>query len=75
MSKRTKFLIRVVYQSGYVHEFWAYSFEMDMGDGSVTWEAVDVKNRPIFINYDRIECVYQVDVEEECEQETIHDNR
>ena len=64
MSKRAKFLIRVVYQNGYAHEFWVYSFKMDMR-GSVEWEVVDVKNRPIFINYDRIECVYQVDAEEE----------
>ena len=65
MSKRTKFLIRVVYHSGYFHEFWAYSFKMDSTEGSVSWKAVDAKNMPIFINYDRIECVYQIDVEEE----------
>jgi len=61
MSKRTKFLIRVVYQSGYAHDFWVYSFEMDRADVSVTWEVVDPKSRPIFINYERIECVYQID--------------
>jgi len=65
MSKRTKFLIRVVYQSGYAHDFWVYSFKMDIASGSVTWEAVDVKNRPIYINSERIECVYQIDAIEE----------
>lgn len=61
MSKRTKFLIRVVYQSGYAHDFWVYSFEMDRASGIVKWDAVDAKNMPILINYERIECVYQID--------------
>jgi len=61
MSKRTKFLIRVVYQSGYAHDLWVYSFKMDRADGSVMWEVVDPKSKPILINYERIECVYQID--------------
>lgn len=54
------YTIRVVYKSGYTHEFDVYSFEMD-GSG-VRWDAVTHQNQPIKIGVDNIESVWQVGV-------------
>lgn len=56
--KRTIYTIRVVYKSGYTHDFDVYSFSFE--DGFYSWEAVDVSNKPVVIGGTEIAAVWQV---------------
>lgn len=55
---REIFTIRVVYKSGYHHDFDVYSFEMS--EKTVKWESADPIHRPVKIGIDNIESVWQI---------------
>lgn len=57
-----KHKVRIVYKSGYFHDFWCHTFEVKNGDWK--WNAVDEKNLPMLLNPDNIESVWRVDIEE-----------
>ena len=57
-----KHKVRVVYKSGYVHDFWCHDFEVK--DGKWKWDAVDEGNLPMHLNPAAIESVWRVGVEE-----------
>lgn len=52
------FLIRVIYKSGYYHDFEVFKFTVK--GGSYTWEWVSDRNRPIDLGADEIAAVYQI---------------
>jgi hypothetical protein len=52
------FTIRVVYKSGYFHDFECSKFSY--APGRVEWNAFDERNAPISIGLDEIAAVYQV---------------
>jgi hypothetical protein len=52
------FKIRVVYKSGYTHDFEVYRFSVD--GGRYEWEPVSDDNKPIIIGADEIAAVYQI---------------
>ncbi len=54
----TIFKIRVVYKSGYTHDFEVYSFKLK--GGTYTWESADDKNKPIELGGSEIAAVYQI---------------
>jgi hypothetical protein len=58
ITRQNQFKVRVVYKSGYFHDFWCSSFSIN-GDQYV-WNAVDDNNRPVYIGVDDIAAVYQV---------------
>lgn len=51
--------IRVVYKSGYTHDFEATSFKIAFGT-RVEWNAANADNAPIHIGFDDIAAVWQV---------------
>ena len=57
--KRTIFTIRIVYKSGYTHDFDVYDFKIG---SKFSWETVDPNNKPILIGVDDIAAVWQVGV-------------
>ena len=60
MEKKLKYLIRVNYESGIQEEFWYKSFTIK-GD-TWEWEAVSPpKTKPILMNVDKVESVWQLD--------------
>ena len=66
-SSRLVYTIRIVYKSGYTHDFDVYSFEVHMSTGQKTysWEAVSVNNSPVVLGGDDIAAVWQVGVKSE----------
>jgi hypothetical protein len=54
------FKIRVVYKSGYTHDFEVYEFSVN--GGRYEWKAVSDDNKPVIIGVDEIAAVYQVGV-------------
>jgi len=58
MVFKTVFKIRVVYKSGYFHDFEVYKFNVK--DGSYSWESVNDQNKPIQLGADEIAAVYQI---------------
>ncbi len=52
------FKIRIVYKSGYVHDFEAYEFHVK--GGSYTWTNASDKNKPIMLGAEDIAAVYQI---------------
>lgn len=59
MKLTPEFLIRINYKSGIQEEFWASEFTYD-GAGSYTWHPVGkFSNRPLKMNVDEIESVWQ----------------
>ena len=53
------FKIRIVYKSGYVHDFEVYSFTIKNGEYS--WRSADpLNNTPIALGVDDIAAVYQI---------------
>jgi hypothetical protein len=54
------FKIRIVYKSGYTHDFEVYEFSVR--DGRYEWKAVSDHNKPVIIGVDEIAAVYQVGV-------------
>ena len=54
----TQFKIRVVYKSGYTHDFWALSFKIK--NGTYTWESAEVGNLPVELGAGEIAAVWQI---------------
>lgn len=52
------FKIRIVYKSGYTHDFEVYSFNIK-GD-RYDWKSVSDSNKPILLGADDIAAVYQI---------------
>ena len=52
------FKVRIVYKSGYTHDFECTDFEMT--ESKVTWKSVSERNRPIKIGFDEIAAVWQI---------------
>lgn len=52
--------IRIVYNSGYTHDFDVYSFRID--GNRYQWEEADQYNRPVKMGADNIVAVWQVGV-------------
>ena len=55
---RTKYLIEVNYKSGIQKRFWVYEFEIK--NGTYTWQHVDDANKPMLMNVDEVESIWQV---------------
>ena len=55
------FLIKLNYNSGISQSFWCSEFSISGGDWS--WTPLDESNKPLHLNADKIESVYQVGVE------------
>lgn len=55
-----QFKIRVVYKSGYTHDFWVSEFEYANGN-TYTWSTVDSANRPIDFGATEVAAVWQID--------------
>ena len=58
MRVETVFLVRIVYKSGYTHDFECTDFTIS--GNKVSWESADEKNRPIKIGFNDIAAVWQV---------------
>lgn len=52
------FKVRIVYKSGYTHDFECTDFEVS--NSQVQWKSVSERNRPIKIGVDEIAAVWQV---------------
>ena len=52
------FKIRIVYKSGYTHDFEVYSFNIK-GD-RYDWKSVSDENKPILLGVDEIAAIYQI---------------
>lgn len=59
MENKNKYLVRIVYKSGYTHDFWVYEFEVS--GGSFRWTTVGGDNTPILIGADDITAVWQLE--------------
>ena len=51
------FTVRIVYKSGYVHDFECTQFSYS--NGTYTWKSADVDNRPIDLGGTEIAAVWQ----------------
>lgn len=60
MHFKTIYTVRIVYKSGYTHDFEVYSFTVSKGD--YNWEPVSPKNRPILLGANEIAAVYTVGI-------------
>lgn len=56
MENEYKYLVRIVYKSGYTHDFWVYEFEVS-GD-NFKWTAVEGGSAPLLIGADDIAAVW-----------------
>ena len=54
------FTVRIVYKSGYTHDFEVTKFTIK--GGSYFWEHADDTNKPIQLGADEIAAVYQIGV-------------
>ncbi len=54
------FKIRIVYKSGYTHDFEVYEFSMN--GGRYEWKHVSDENKPILLGVDEIAAIYQIGV-------------
>lgn len=54
----TIFKVRIVYKSGYTHDFECTDFEIS--DKIVSWKSVSEHNRPLKIGFDDIAAVWQI---------------
>ena len=52
------FKVRIVYKSGYTHDFEVYSFTVK--GNNYSWESVNPNNKPIVLGADEIAAVYQI---------------
>jgi hypothetical protein len=57
LKKTVIFKIRIVYKSGYTHDFECTSFSIK--DGTYTWNTYAYKNRPVDLGADEIAAVWQ----------------
>lgn len=60
MKLEKQFKVRIVYKSGYTHDFWCTQFEFNQG--TYSWKAVSAANDAIIIGADDIAAVFQVGV-------------
>ncbi len=64
LKKKIRYHIRIVYKSGYIHNFWTRKCDMRRNaDGSlaeISWDSIDDANRPILIGINEIASVWQV---------------
>lgn len=58
MHIETVFRVRIVYKSGYIHDFECTDFEIS--NNKVSWENAGERNRPIKIGLDDIAAVWQI---------------
>lgn len=58
MKIDTIFRVRIVYKSGYTHDFDCTDFTIS--GSKVSWESVDYSNKPVKIGFDDIAAVWQV---------------
>jgi hypothetical protein len=54
----TFFNIRIVYKSGYTHDFEVTEFKIK--DGSFSWVAADVAKKPLMLGADEVAAVWQL---------------
>lgn len=52
------FKLRVVYKSGYTHEFEVTKFKIT--HNSAEWESATASNRPVSLGFDDIAAVWQI---------------
>lgn len=52
--------IRIVYKSGYTHDFEVYDFTINRG--TYEWKYVSETNKPVLIGVDDIAAIYQIGV-------------
>lgn len=63
MKFYTKYKVRIVYKSGYFHDYWVWKFDVVRDSASVksiAWQCVDIE-RPLAICVDNIESVWQIE--------------
>lgn len=60
----TVYTVRIVYKSGYVHDFKCLKFSITNGGRTLNWEEADTTNMPILLSLDNIESIWQVGIEE-----------
>lgn len=68
MDKIKVYTVRIVYKSGYTHDFDVTAFSIK--SGSYSWAEFDVCNQAIMLGTDEIAAVWQVgmrEVEKPCE--------
>jgi hypothetical protein len=53
------FKIRILYKSGYTHDFEVYDFKYVHGS-KASWSSVSDENKPLEIGLDDIAAVYQI---------------
>jgi hypothetical protein len=58
MMFETVYKVRVVYKSGYTHDFECTDFEM--ASNQITWSSASESNRPLKIGVDDIAAVWQI---------------
>jgi hypothetical protein len=58
MMFETVYKVRVVYKSGYTHDFECTDFEMV--DNKIIWSSASESNRPLKIGVDDIAAVWQI---------------
>lgn len=54
----TVYEVRVVYKSGYTHDFECTDFEMV--DKNIIWSSASARNRPLKIGVDDVAAVWQI---------------
>jgi hypothetical protein len=52
------FKIRVIYKSGYTHDFEASSFQIK--NGNYSWNSLSDLNKPLLLGADEIAAIWQV---------------
>lgn len=60
MEFKDIFKVRIVYKSGYTHDFEVYSFTVK--GSNYSWESVNPNNKPIVLGADEIAAVYQIGI-------------
>lgn len=59
MQIETVFRIRIVYKSGYTHDFECTEFRIK-GHDTCNWTPVSDSNRPVMVGLDEIAAVWQI---------------
>ena len=58
LKKTAIFKVRIVYKSGYTHDFECTSFILK--NGTYSWNPYDDKNKPVDLGADDIAAVWQI---------------
>jgi len=58
-----KYKVRIVYKSGYNHDFWVYNFSSTLNSQKqkISWHSCSSKNDSLHIGIDEIESIWKVD--------------